>query len=66
MNKFTTFVIDDVIWLFRDLTREKPAKLFDNPFLNMLKEAHDTYGLKIQLNIFYKTDNYGKKYNFRR
>ena len=58
MRKFTTFAIDDVIWLFRDLTREKPATLFDNPFLKMLKEAHDTYGLKVQLNIFYKTDNF--------
>jgi len=58
MKKITTFVIDDVIWLFRDLTRKKPASLFDNPFLNMLKEAHDKYGLKTQLNIFYKTDNF--------
>lgn len=58
MDKISTFVIDDVIWVFRDLTRQKPASLFDNPFLNMLREAHDTYGLKVQLNIFYKTDNF--------
>lgn len=58
MKKITTFVIDDVIWLFRDLTRQKPASLFDNPFIKMLKEAHDKYGLKVQLNIFYKTDNF--------
>lgn len=58
MNKFTTFVIDDVIWVFRDLTRQRPTSMFEHPFLNMLKEAHDTFGLKIQLNIFYKTDNY--------
>ena len=53
MDKNSTFVIDDVIWVFRDLTRQKPASLFDNPFLNMLREAHDTYGLKVQLNIFF-------------
>lgn len=58
MRKITTFVIDDVIWLFRDLTRNTYKSLFDNPFLKMLKKAHDKYGLKVQLNIFYRTDFY--------
>jgi len=58
MKKISTFVIDDVIWLFRDLTRERPESMFDNPFVSCLKKAHDKYGLKIQLNIFFKTDNY--------
>ena len=50
------FYIDDVIWLFRDLTRQRPAHLLDNPFLKVLKEAHDRYGMKVQLNCFYRTD----------
>ena len=58
MDKVSTFVIDDVIWVFRDLTRKRPASLFENPFLACLKKAHDLYGLKVQLNIFFKTDNY--------
>jgi len=58
MKKITTFVIDDVIWLFRDLTRKKFDSLFENPFISMLKKAHDKYGLKVQLNIFYRTDFY--------
>ena len=49
------YFIDDVIWLFRDLTRKRPASLFDNPFIKMLKTAHDRYGLKVQLNAFYRT-----------
>lgn len=56
MTKKTFFYIDDVIWVFRDLTRQKPKKLFDNPFLALLKEAHDKYGMKVQLNLFYQTD----------
>ena len=52
------FYIDDVIWVFRDLTRLKPASLFDNPFMAMLKKAHDENGLKVQLNVFYRTDFY--------
>ncbi len=50
------FYIDDVIWLFRDLTRQRPASLFDNFFMKQLKKAHETYGAKFQLNVFYRTD----------
>ena len=50
------FYIDDVIWLFRDLTRQRPASLFDNFFLKQLKKAHELYGAKFQLNLFYRTD----------
>ena len=52
------FYIDDVIWLFRDLTRQRPASLFDNFFLKELKKAHELYGAKFQLNVFYRTDFY--------
>ena len=56
MQKKAFFFIDDVIWVFRDLTRERPASLFDNPFMKCLKEAHDRYGMKVQLHAFYRTD----------
>lgn len=58
MKRITYFFIDDVIWFFRDLTREQPKSMFDNPFLKVLKSAHDRYGMKIQLNVFYRTDFY--------
>ena len=54
--KKTFFFIDDVIWLFRDLTRNRPASLFDNPFLSMLRDAHEKYGFRVQLNVFWRTD----------
>jgi len=53
--KKVQFFIDDVIWLMRDLTRQRPRSLFDNPFLAILKEAHKKYGVKTQLNLFYRT-----------
>ncbi|MBR3761446.1 MAG: hypothetical protein IKK59_01755 [Lachnospiraceae bacterium] len=56
MEKKAFFFIDDVIWVFRDLTRKRPDSIFDNPFLHDLKTAHDRYGLKVQLNVFYQTD----------
>jgi hypothetical protein len=53
--KKAQFFIDDVIWLMRDLTRQKPKSLFDNGFLAVLKKAHEEYSLKVQLNLFYST-----------
>lgn len=58
MNKKFLFFIDDVIWVFRELAKKKPASLFENPFLKVLKKAWDEYGLKTQLNVFYSTDNF--------
>lgn len=51
-----SFFIDDTIWVLRDLTRMRPKSAFDTPLLKVLKEAHDRYGLKLQMNLFYRTD----------
>lgn len=52
------FYIDDTIWVLRELSRKKPASIFDVPFFKMLKKAHDDYGMKVQLNLFYRTDSF--------
>lgn len=52
------FLIDDVIWVLRDITRQKPKSLFDNPFLKALKNAYEKYGVKVQLNLFYRTSSF--------
>ena len=52
----TSFFIDDTIWVLRDMTRTRPKSAFDTPLLNALKEAHERYGLKLQMNLFYRTD----------
>ena len=54
--KSTFFYFDDVIWLFRDLTRQRPKSIFDHFYLKVFKEAHEKYGLKVQMNVFYRTD----------
>lgn len=53
--KKASFFVDDVLWVFRDLTREHPKSLWDNSYMAMFKEAHDKYGAKVQLNVFYRT-----------
>ena len=55
MTKKVQFFIDDIIWVFRDLTREIPKSLFDNSYMAILKRAHDEFGVKVQLNAFYRT-----------
>ena len=55
-GKKAFFYVDDVIWVFRDLTRQRPKSLFGNDFLRLLREAHERYGMKVQLNVFYRTD----------
>ena len=55
-----SFFIDDTIWIFRDLARQRPKSLFDNRLLGALGDCHDRFGLKMQFNIFYRTDpSYG-------
>ena len=45
--------IDDVVFVFRDIARQKPKSIFDHPFMAMLKKAHDLYGMKLQLNVLF-------------
>ena len=56
MSKKAYFYIDDVIWPFRDIMRERPKSIFDQHLLGMFKEAHDKFGFKVTLNCFYRTD----------
>ena len=57
-GKRAAFYIDDVIWIFRELAERKPKSCWDHRFLGHLKEAHEKYGLKVQLNVFYRDDFY--------
>jgi len=56
MEKLAYFFIDDTIWCLRDIARQNPKSIFDNPFMKMLKKAHDDNGMTVQLNLFYRTD----------
>ena len=55
--KIAYFFIDDVIMSFHDIARRKLKSIFDNPYFKLLKENHDNYGLTVQLNLFYCTDD---------
>ena len=48
--------VDDCIWFLRDIARMKPKSIFDTPYLGGFKKIHDATGLKVQFNLFYRTD----------
>ena len=48
--------VDDVIWFLRDLARQRPKSIFDHPYLGGFRKVHQATGLKVQFNLFYRTD----------
>ena len=52
--------LDDNIWFLKDINANagKYKSIFENPYLGMLKQVHDTFGTKIHLNLFYQTDGF--------
>ena len=49
---------DDNILFLYDITKNKDiyTSIFDNPYLAVYKKAHDLYGAKVHLNLFYAFD----------
>ena len=47
---------DDNILFLQDLTKNKDkyTSIFENPYLAVYKKAHDLYGIKVHLNLFYE------------
>ena len=50
------FYIDDVLFSLQDLARQKPKSLWDHFYFRGFREAHERYGLKAQMNLFYQGD----------
>lgn len=55
IGKFRISVDDNILFL-ADLTRnqDRYTSLFDNPFLKAYKKAHDLYGTKVHINLYYE------------
>ena len=49
--------IDDNVFLFTDLAKQRPKSAFDHFYLKALKKIHDKYGFKLTLNCFYRNDH---------
>ena len=53
-----TFTVDDNIIFLKDLTKTAHESIFDHPYLALYKRLHEKYGLKIQLNLFYRDSEF--------
>ena len=52
------FTIDDNIRFLKEITERKYSSVFEHPYAAMLKRLHEKFGLKIQLNLFYRVDGF--------
>lgn len=59
---------DDNILFLADLNANKDVytSIFDNPYLAVYKKAHDLYGVKVHLNLFYAYDEKAAKFSCKR
>ena len=55
---------DDNIIFLADINDHKDEynSIFDNPYLAVYKKAHDLYGAKVHLNLFYEFDDQSRSY----
>ena len=52
------FSLDDNVWFLRDITRQAPRSLFDNPYLALWRRLHERYGTKANFNIYYQCEGF--------
>ena len=52
------FTVDDNIRFLGDLTNGEYNSVFDHPYLAVYKKLHEKYGLKVQLNLFFKDEKF--------
>ena len=48
------FTVDDNIRFLKELTEGSYQSIFEHPYLSMYRRLHEKFGLKIQLNLFYR------------
>lgn len=55
--KIMHFSVDDTYLCIKDLTNNNYSSIFQNSFLNSLKQLHDNYGMCVTLNTFNTSNN---------
>jgi hypothetical protein len=52
------FSLDDNVWFLRDIARDRPRSIFDNPYMALWRRLHQQYGARINCNIYYQCDGF--------
>lgn len=50
--------MDDNIRFLKEITEKRYRSMFEHPYLVMLRRLHREFGLKVQLNLFYRMDGF--------
>jgi len=57
MKRFC-FTVDDNIRFLKELTEKRYKSIFDQPYLAMMLRLHVAFGLNVQLNLFYRMEDF--------
>lgn len=52
------FTVDDNIRFFKEITKNGYNSIFEHPYLLLYKRLHEKFGLKVQLNLFYRCEDF--------
>ena len=52
------FTVDDNIRFLKEITEVGYQSIFDHPYLSMYRRLHERFGLKVQLNLFYREGDF--------
>ena len=52
------FTVDDNIRFLKEIGENDCASLFDHPYLAMYRRFHEEFGLRVQLNLFYRMEGF--------
>ena len=52
------FTVDDNIRVFKEITENCYESIFDHPYLAMYRRLHKEFDLKVQLNLFYRLEDF--------
>ena len=56
--KVFCFTVDDNIRFLKETAEQKLPSLFYHPYMAMLYRLHERFGLKVQLNLFYRMEGF--------
>lgn len=52
------FTVDDNVRFLRELNEGEHNSIFEHPYMAMYKRLHEKYGVSVQLNLFYETEDF--------
>ena len=52
------FTVDDNIRFLKEITERAYESIFDHPYLDLYRRLHEAFGLKVQMNLFYRLGNF--------